>query len=119
MFKSSAKRTEECSHLFLIFLALWRMRQRRKTLFERSRQIALQVLADMIESGEDVPAPLKVLFSPRERLERNQGEARPRSSAPAGMVAEEQVGSHLKLKCAGRPNFTFCFHDSEEVGPAG
>ena len=26
------------------------------------KSIALQVLADMIESGEDVPGPLKVLF---------------------------------------------------------
>lgn len=29
----------------------------------RVKAIALQVLADMIESGEDVPAPLKVLFA--------------------------------------------------------
>ena len=27
------------------------------------KSIALQVLADMIASGEDVPAPLKVLFA--------------------------------------------------------
>lgn len=27
------------------------------------RAIALQVLADMIESGEDVPAPLRALFA--------------------------------------------------------
>lgn len=27
------------------------------------KAIALQVLADMIESGEDVPAPLRVLFA--------------------------------------------------------
>jgi hypothetical protein len=27
------------------------------------KAIALQVLADMIESGEDVPDPLKVLFA--------------------------------------------------------
>ena len=27
------------------------------------KSIALQVLADMIESGEEVPAPLKVLFA--------------------------------------------------------
>ena len=27
------------------------------------KTIALQVLADMIESGEDVPEPLKVLFA--------------------------------------------------------
>jgi predicted RNase H-like HicB family nuclease len=27
------------------------------------KAIALQVLADMIERGEDVPAPLKVLFA--------------------------------------------------------
>jgi predicted RNase H-like HicB family nuclease len=27
------------------------------------KSIALQVLADMIESGEDVPGPLKVLFA--------------------------------------------------------
>ena len=27
------------------------------------KSIALQVLADMIESGEDVPSPLKVLFA--------------------------------------------------------
>jgi predicted RNase H-like HicB family nuclease len=29
----------------------------------RVKSIALQVLADMIESGEDVPEPLKVLFA--------------------------------------------------------
>jgi predicted RNase H-like HicB family nuclease len=29
----------------------------------RVKAIALQVLADMIESGEDVPAPLRVLFA--------------------------------------------------------
>jgi hypothetical protein len=27
------------------------------------KSIALQVLADMIDSGEDVPEPLKVLFA--------------------------------------------------------
>ena len=27
------------------------------------KSMALQVLADMIESGEDVPEPLKVLFA--------------------------------------------------------
>lgn len=27
------------------------------------KSIALQVLADMVESGEDVPGPLKVLFA--------------------------------------------------------
>jgi len=29
----------------------------------RVKSIALQVLADMIESGDDVPEPLKVLFA--------------------------------------------------------
>ena len=29
----------------------------------RVKSIALQVLADMIESGEDVPEPLKVFFA--------------------------------------------------------
>ena len=29
----------------------------------KAKSIALQVLADMIESGEDVPEPLKVLFA--------------------------------------------------------
>lgn len=29
----------------------------------RAKAIALQVLADMIESGEDVPEPLRVLFA--------------------------------------------------------
>ena len=29
----------------------------------KAKAIALQVLADMIESGEDVPAPLKALFA--------------------------------------------------------
>jgi predicted RNase H-like HicB family nuclease len=31
--------------------------------FRKVKSIALQVLADMIESGEDVPEPLKVLFA--------------------------------------------------------
>ena len=35
-----------------------------------------------------------------------------------GWTLEKQVGSHRKLKRAGWSNFTFCFHDSEEVGPA-
>jgi predicted RNA binding protein YcfA (HicA-like mRNA interferase family) len=35
-----------------------------------------------------------------------------------GWTLKKQVGSHRKLQRAGRPNFTFCFHDSEEVGPA-
>jgi len=30
----------------------------------------------------------------------------------------KQVGSHRKLCRPGWPNFTFCVHDSEEVGPA-
>lgn len=29
----------------------------------RVKSVALQVLADMVESGEEVPAPLKVLFA--------------------------------------------------------
>ena len=35
-----------------------------------------------------------------------------------GWTLKKQVGSHRKLQYPGRPNFTFCFHDSEEVGPA-
>jgi predicted RNA binding protein YcfA (HicA-like mRNA interferase family) len=31
---------------------------------------------------------------------------------------KKQVGSHRKLHRVGWPNFTFCFHDGEEVGPA-
>jgi len=28
-----------------------------------------------------------------------------------------QKGSHRRLKRAGRPNYTFAFHDDEEAGP--
>ena len=28
-----------------------------------------------------------------------------------------QKGSHRRLKRAGWPNYTFAFHDNEEVGP--
>jgi predicted RNA binding protein YcfA (HicA-like mRNA interferase family) len=28
-----------------------------------------------------------------------------------------QKGSHRRLKRAGWPNYTFAFHDSEEIGP--
>jgi predicted RNA binding protein YcfA (HicA-like mRNA interferase family) len=31
---------------------------------------------------------------------------------------KKQVGSHRKLQRPGWSNFTFCFHDKEEVGPA-
>ena len=34
-----------------------------KSAVRKVKSIALQVLADMIESGEDVPEPLKVLFA--------------------------------------------------------
>jgi len=36
----------------------------------------------------------------------------------AGWTLKKQVGSHRKLQRADSPNFTFCFDDSEEVGPA-
>jgi predicted RNA binding protein YcfA (HicA-like mRNA interferase family) len=33
-------------------------------------------------------------------------------------LARGQVGSHHKLQRADWPNFTFCFHGQEEIGPA-
>ena len=33
-------------------------------------------------------------------------------------MLKKQVGSHRKLQRVGLPNFTFSFHDKEEVGPA-
>jgi predicted RNA binding protein YcfA (HicA-like mRNA interferase family) len=35
-----------------------------------------------------------------------------------GWTPKKQVGSHRKLQRPGWSNFTFCFHDHEEVGPA-
>jgi predicted RNA binding protein YcfA (HicA-like mRNA interferase family) len=35
-----------------------------------------------------------------------------------GWTFKKQVGSHRKLQRPGWRNFTFCFHDSEEIGPA-
>jgi predicted RNA binding protein YcfA (HicA-like mRNA interferase family) len=35
-----------------------------------------------------------------------------------GWTLKKQGGSHRKLQRAGWSNFTFCFHDNEEVGPA-
>lgn len=35
-----------------------------------------------------------------------------------GWTFKKQVGSHRKLQRPGWRNFTFCFHDNEEVGPA-
>jgi predicted RNA binding protein YcfA (HicA-like mRNA interferase family) len=35
-----------------------------------------------------------------------------------GWTLKKQVGSHRKLQRAGWSNFTFCFHDGEEIGPA-
>ncbi|MBZ5621322.1 MAG: type II toxin-antitoxin system HicA family toxin [Acidobacteriia bacterium] len=35
-----------------------------------------------------------------------------------GWTLKKQVGSHRKLQRSGWRNFTFCFHDAEEIGPA-
>lgn len=35
-----------------------------------------------------------------------------------GWTLKKQVGSHRKLQRQGWPNYIFCFHDGEEVGPA-
>ena len=35
-----------------------------------------------------------------------------------GWTLKKQVGSHRKLQKPGHRNFTFCFHDSEEICPA-
>ena len=35
-----------------------------------------------------------------------------------GWTLKKQVGSHRKMQRLGWANFTFSFHDSEEVGPA-
>jgi predicted RNA binding protein YcfA (HicA-like mRNA interferase family) len=38
--------------------------------------------------------------------------------ARLGWTLKKQVGSHRKLQRPGWRDFTFCFHDNEEVGPA-
>jgi predicted RNA binding protein YcfA (HicA-like mRNA interferase family) len=35
-----------------------------------------------------------------------------------GWTLKKQVGSHRKLERSGWLNFTFSFHDGEEIGPA-
>jgi predicted RNA binding protein YcfA (HicA-like mRNA interferase family) len=35
-----------------------------------------------------------------------------------GWAFEKQVGSHRKLRRPGWRNFTFAFHDGDEIGPA-
>jgi predicted RNA binding protein YcfA (HicA-like mRNA interferase family) len=35
-----------------------------------------------------------------------------------GWTLKKQVGSHRKLERIGWANFTFCFHDGEEIGSA-
>ena len=35
-----------------------------------------------------------------------------------GWTLKKQVGSHRMLMRDGWPNFTFSFHDGEEIGPA-
>jgi predicted RNA binding protein YcfA (HicA-like mRNA interferase family) len=35
-----------------------------------------------------------------------------------GWTLKKQVGSHRRLQRPGWPNFTFSFHDSEEIGLA-
>jgi predicted RNA binding protein YcfA (HicA-like mRNA interferase family) len=34
-----------------------------------------------------------------------------------GWTLKKQVGSHRRLQRPGWPNFTFSFHDSDEIGP--
>jgi predicted RNA binding protein YcfA (HicA-like mRNA interferase family) len=34
-----------------------------------------------------------------------------------GWSLKKQVGSHRRLQRPGWKNFTFCFHDQDEVGP--
>lgn len=34
-----------------------------------------------------------------------------------GWTLKRQVGSHRKLERVGWPNYTFAFHDNEEIGP--
>lgn len=56
--------------------------------------------------------------SRRERLERDEGEKGLRGTVANRLVVRKQVGSHRRLRRPGWPNYTFCFHDSEEIGPA-
>ena len=35
-----------------------------------------------------------------------------------GWSLKKQAGSHRKLQRPGWANFTFCFYDNEEIGPA-
>jgi predicted RNA binding protein YcfA (HicA-like mRNA interferase family) len=35
-----------------------------------------------------------------------------------GWSLKKQVGSHRRLERPDWPNFTFAFHESEEIGPA-
>jgi predicted RNA binding protein YcfA (HicA-like mRNA interferase family) len=35
-----------------------------------------------------------------------------------GWIVAWQTGSHRRLKRDGWPNYTFAFHDSDEIGPS-
>ncbi len=84
----------------------------------KAKSIALQVLADMIESGEEVPEPLRLLFCGVSTWRATKARRVHAALLRLGWMFKKQVGSHRKLQRDGWPNFTFSFQDSEEVGPA-
>ena len=79
------------------------------------KSIALQVLADMIESGE-ISSAVKGLVRRVSVWRATKAKRVYAALIRLGWTLKKQVGSHRKLQRVGWPNFTFCFHDSEEVG---
>ncbi|MGA2134631.1 MAG: hypothetical protein ABSH50_20280 [Bryobacteraceae bacterium] len=78
--------------------------------------LALRVAADCIEHGEDVPKTLAGCSPSHEPLAVCKGTATLGHVAPDWNFAW-QNGSHRRLVRPGWANYTFAFHDNDEVGP--
>jgi predicted RNA binding protein YcfA (HicA-like mRNA interferase family) len=80
------------------------------------KAVALQILADMIESGGSA----RVAEGSFRRVSHWRATKARRVYAALlriGWTLKKQVGSHRRMQRAGWPSFTFSFHDGEEVGP--
>lgn len=89
----------------------------REEAVRKAKAIALQVLADMIESGEELPEPFKLLFAARPRGV-NEGQARLHGSPQDWLDPQETGRLPPQASASGLARLHIQLSRREEIGPA-
>ena len=91
----------------------------REEAISRVKALALRVLADRLDNGEEIPAtPCGICDTGMTQGPSMKARLVFAALLRIGWTVKRQAGRSHKVLCRpGRPDFAFAFHDRDEIGP--